>query len=637
VILAPATIMTRDGFVVGHPDQDIDDVIFPGLGRLPVVDDEGRVIALITRTDLAGVFYNSYQVLASQLDTIIDSTHNMIIATDCEGRIKVFNNAAERMLDVKAEEVRGRPIVEIFPNSGLPDTIRSGVEKPLQKITLNGRNLISNRSPIKKDGEIIGAVAVLQDISELEQISQELKYVKELNEELDAIIESSFDGLYIADGEGKTLRVNKAFEMIMGISREEFLGKNVEDIEKEGLVSESVTFLTLNKRKPVTIIQEAKTGKITLATGSPVYDKNGNIFRVVCNVRDITELNLLKQRLEQAEGLSQHYESELRTLKLQFMGSSNMVINSSSMRDILEVVNRLSQVDSTTLITGESGTGKELIAETIHNYSSRKNEPFIRVNCGAIPDNLLESELFGYEYGAFSGAKQEGKPGFFELAKVDVSKFEEMQAFADKTFSLYPDLALFFNNAGVEISGTIWELSMKDWEWVYGVNVFGIIHGLKAFVPKMLKQDKEAIIINTSSLAGLISGHNSPIYLTGKHAVVALTEALELQLQQVQSKIKAFVFCPAYVKTNLHKAERNRPAELANENSEYYQSEDYKKKQGMMQYAVPNGMELDQAMDIVFEALEKDLFYIQTNPEFLPRIEQRFNNIMQNKRPVFAG
>ncbi len=409
-------VMTRDGFIIGHPEEDIDDVIFPGLGRLPVVDDEGRVIALITRTDLAGVFYNSYQILASQLDTIIDSTHNMIIATDCEGRIKVFNKASERMLDVKSEEVRGRPIVEIFPNSGLPATIRTGAEKPLQKITLNGRNFISNRSPIKKDGEIIGAVAVLQDISELENISQELKYVKELNEELDAIIESSFDGLYISDGEGKTLRVNKAFEMIMGISRDEFLDKNVEDIEKEGLVSESVTFLTLKKRKPVTIIQEAKTGKITLATGSPVYDKKGNIFRVVCNVRDITELNLLRQRLEQAEGLSQHYESQLRTLKLQFIGSSNMIINSSSMRDILEVVNRLAQVDSTTLITGESGTGKELIAETIHRYSSRKDEPFIRVNCGAIPDNLLESELFGYEYGAFSGARQEGKPGFFELA-----------------------------------------------------------------------------------------------------------------------------------------------------------------------------------------------------------------------------
>jgi len=409
-------VMTREGFIVGHPEADIDDVIYPGLGRLPVVNDDGRVIALITRTDLAGVFYNSYQVLASELDTIIDSTHNMIIATDCQARIKVFNRAAERMLEVKSEDVRGKPIVEIFPNSGLPDTIRTAADQPLQKIVLNNRNFISNRSPIKKDGEIIGAVAVLQDISELEQISQELKYVKELNEELDAIIESSFDGLYISDGDGKTLRVNKAFEMIMGISRDEFLGKNVEQIEKEGLVSESVTFLTLKKRKPVTIIQEAKTGKITLATGSPVYDKNGNIFRVVCNVRDITELNLLRQRLEQAEGLSQHYESQLRTLKLQFIGSSNMIINSNSMRDILEVVSRLAQVDSTTLITGESGTGKELIAETIHSYSARKEEPFIRVNCGAIPENLLESELFGYEYGAFSGAKQEGKPGFFELA-----------------------------------------------------------------------------------------------------------------------------------------------------------------------------------------------------------------------------
>ncbi len=409
-------IMTREGFIVGHPEDDIDDVIYPGLGRLPVLDDEGRVIALITRTDLAGVFYDSYQVLSSELDAIIDSTHNMIIATDCEARIKVFNQAAERMLDVKSEDVRGRPIVEVFPNSGLPDTVKSGAEQPLQKITLNGRNFISNRSPIKKDGEIIGSVAVLQDISELEQISQELKYVKELNEELDAIIESSFDGLYISDGEGKTLRVNKAFEMIMGINKDEFLGKNVEQITKEGLVSQSVTSLTLQKRKPVTIIQEAKTGKITLATGSPVYDKNGDVFRVVCNVRDITELNLLRQKLEQAEGLSQHYESQLRTLKLQLIGSSKMIINSSSMRDILEVVNRLAQVDSTTLISGESGTGKELIAESIHNFSVRKEEPFIRVNCGAIPENLLESELFGYEYGAFSGARQEGKPGFFELA-----------------------------------------------------------------------------------------------------------------------------------------------------------------------------------------------------------------------------
>jgi len=419
-------VMTRDNLIVGHPEEEIDDVIYPGMGRLPVVDEDGRVMAMITRTDLAGIFYDSYQVLVSQLDAIIDSTHNMIIATDVEGKIKVFNRAAERMLGFKNQDVIGRNIVDVFPNSSLLDTIKTGEEQPLQKIILNEKNCISNRSPIKKDGEIIGGVAVLQDISDLEQISQELKYVKELNEELDAIIESSFDGLYITDGDGITLRVNKSFERIMGINRDEFLGRNVEDIQRAGIVSESVSFLTLKQRKPVTIMQEAKTGKITLATGSPVYDKNGNIFRVVCNVRDMTELNILKQKLEQAEGLTHHYENQLRNLKLQFMGSNKMIINSDSMRNIIELVSRLAQVDSTTLITGESGTGKELIAETIHNYSVRKDQPFIKVNCGAIPENLLESELFGYEYGAFTGAKKEGKPGFFEFANEGTLFLDEI-------------------------------------------------------------------------------------------------------------------------------------------------------------------------------------------------------------------
>ncbi len=259
------------------------------------------------------------------------------------------------------------------------------------------------------------------------------------------------------------------------------------------------------------------------------------------------------------------------------------------------------------------------------------------LRCHALGAKLALADIDATALATFEEELKAMKADFF-TATVDVSKYEDMQAFATKTFSTYSDVALFFNNAGVEISGTIWQLSMKDWEWVYGVNVFGIIHGIKCFIPEMLKQDQESIIINTSSLAGLISGYNSPIYLTGKHAVVALTEALELQLQQNQSKIKAFVFCPAYVKTRLHQAERNRPSQLGNDpNSSYYQSEDYQKKQGMMQYAVPNGMELDQAMDIVFDAIEKDHFYIQTHPEFLPRIEQRFNNIVENKRPVFAG
>ncbi|MEQ8237182.1 MAG: sigma 54-interacting transcriptional regulator, partial [Syntrophomonadaceae bacterium] len=138
--------------------------------------------------------------------------------------------------------------------------------------------------------------------------------------------------------------------------------------------------------------------------------------RVVCNVRDITELNLLRQELEKVQGLTQHYENQLRTLQMQYNGSEKLVVSSAKMRKLLEMVIRLAAVDSTILITGESGTGKELIAEIIHSNSSRHDKPLIKVNCGAIPENLLESELFGYEGGAFTGAKKEGKPGYIELA-----------------------------------------------------------------------------------------------------------------------------------------------------------------------------------------------------------------------------
>ncbi|WP_276661438.1 sigma-54-dependent Fis family transcriptional regulator [Syntrophomonas wolfei] len=406
-------IMKRD-IIIGHPDEEIEDVLYPGLGRLPIADETG-IVGMITRTDLARVFLESYRNISSELDAIINSTHNMIVSVDKQSRIRVFNRAAEKLLKQKAENVKGKLIDDVYPTSRLTNIIKSGQVETLQKIMLNNHYFISNRSPIIKDGEIIGTVGVLQDISELEELSRELKYVKELNEELDAIIESSYDGLYITDGNGMTLRLNQAFEMITGVNGREFLGRYVDDIAQEGIVSESVSSLALARKETVTIIQETRSGKTTLATGSPVFDKNGNIFRVVCNVRDITELNMLKQKLEKVQGLSQHYESQLKTLRI-YSGTDKIISKSSEMRKLLETVVRLAEVDSTILINGESGTGKELIAETIHNHSARAKKPFIKVNCGAIPENLMESELFGYDYGAFTGAKKEGKAGYFELA-----------------------------------------------------------------------------------------------------------------------------------------------------------------------------------------------------------------------------
>ncbi|MGI6434742.1 MAG: sigma 54-interacting transcriptional regulator [Syntrophomonadaceae bacterium] len=408
-------LMTRDVFA-GHPEDQFEDVVTPMVPRLPVIDDDNKVIGMLTRGDIANAFFNSYQNISSELDTIINSTHNMIISIDKHGKIKVFNRAAERLLEIKAEDVVGKPIREVLPSSRLIEVMQGGQAEPLQRIEINGRNFMSNRSPIIKEGKTIGAVAVLQDISEIEKISKELQIVTELHEQLDAIIESSYDGLYITDGQGITLRLNKAFEMISGIKAHEFMQHDVEDIEAAGVVSQSVTKAVLQQREPATIIQQYKTGRTALATGNPVFDKNGRIFRVVCNVRDITELNMLKHKLEQVQGLSQHYASELRNLRIKYSQSLRMVANSAIMRKMLEMVLRVAQVESTILITGASGTGKELIAEIIHENSPCRKGPYLKINCGAIPENLLESELFGYEGGAFTGARKEGKPGYFELA-----------------------------------------------------------------------------------------------------------------------------------------------------------------------------------------------------------------------------
>ncbi|MEN6459857.1 MAG: sigma 54-interacting transcriptional regulator, partial [Syntrophomonas sp.] len=270
--------------------------------------------------------------------------------------------------------------------------------------------------------------------------SAELRNVKELN---DAIVESSYDGLVVTDCKGSILRYNKAFERLAGIDSHEYLGRSVEDIREDKIISDPVTTHVLEEKKSITIMQESKLGKHLLTTGTPIFDEQGEITRVVCNTRDITELNLLRQKLEKVKNLTQHYESQIRTLKMQYTGNEKMVITSGKMKDLIDMVIRVAAFEATVLITGESGTGKELIAEIIHANSLRNNKPFIKVNCGAIPENLLESELFGYEGGAFTGAKKQGKSGYIEMAEGGTLFLDEI---AELPLNLQVKLLRFLQN-----------------------------------------------------------------------------------------------------------------------------------------------------------------------------------------------
>ncbi|QNB47945.1 PAS domain S-box protein [Thermanaerosceptrum fracticalcis] len=243
---------------------------------------------------------------------------------------------------------------------------------------------------------------------------------KIMAQELNSIFEASYDGLYICDKDGRVVRVNSAWEKISGFPRQAVIGKNVKELVEEGYYDNSAALLTIESKKTSTtmlkITSGPKKGQVIMATGTPILDEKGELVQVVVNVRDITDLENLKAQLNETMQLTRRYADELEEIRLQQQKIDDIVVKSPSMQRIAELVVRVSRVDSTVLITGESGVGKEIIARKIHLLSNRKNNSLIKINCGAIPENLLESELFGYEAGAFSGARREGKPGMIELA-----------------------------------------------------------------------------------------------------------------------------------------------------------------------------------------------------------------------------
>ena len=267
---------------------------------------------------------------------------------------------------------------------------------------------------------------LLRNYQEQLSIENELTQLTYLNKELKAIIDSSFDGIFITDGQGRVMLVNKAYERITGIRAEEVLGKNMADLVMDGFYDESVTMRVLENNRTKTIVQKVRTGKTIVVTGNPIYDSRGEIIRVVTNVRDVTELRQLQRELEKISELKQHYKKELESLRQSTGEKNKVIIRSKKMREVHDQAMRLSRVDSTVLILGESGVGKEIMASVIHENGPRVHKPFIKISCAAIPEQLLESELFGYMPGAFSGALGSGKPGMFELANSGTLFLDEI-------------------------------------------------------------------------------------------------------------------------------------------------------------------------------------------------------------------
>lgn len=216
----------------------------------------------------------------------------------------------------------------------------------------------------------------------------------------------------------------------------------------------------------------------------------------------------------------------------------------------------------------------------------------------------------------------------------DVSDYEAMQDFAHTSFAHYGTVDYFFNNAGISAIGNAWKMPLSDWDWLLDVNIKGVVHGIKSFMPEMIKQDKECYFITTASAAGLVTLWGGAGYAASKHAVVGMAETLELDLRKAGAKVKSYVICPSFVLSNLHNSLDYRPAGQWDKNDPAYQDADYiEADERSIQSTGVAGMPTAEAVKIILQELDADKFLILTHSYIATLVEARFRNLLSGKRP----
>ncbi|MGM0394769.1 MAG: sigma-54 interaction domain-containing protein [Thermodesulfobacteriota bacterium] len=347
--------------------------------------------------------------------------------------VAVFDNSLQAVISNRL----ARDGLDLYPGAFLSATVPSltaSARQVLSAKTVESGLVVEKKDsrysvllgPIRHDEAAIGVLAVFEDMTALTNMTNRMKGFRQLSIELDTIIDSSNDGLWICDGNGVVVRINPASEKMIGITAAKVVGKHMSELVEKKLVDRSVTLEVLKTRKKVSLVQKTRIGRHLFLTGTPVFDKNGDLFRVVVNERDITEITQLQEQLKENAALTEQYKQDILERQIQEAESRQLIAQSANFKKIVQKAIKLAQVDSTVLILGESGTGKGVIADLIHKYSARAGHPMIRINCGAIPDTLVESELFGYEKGAFTGAGHKGKPGKFETADKGIVFLDEI-------------------------------------------------------------------------------------------------------------------------------------------------------------------------------------------------------------------
>ena len=356
-------------------------------------------------------------------EEIVNSLVEAVLVIDSNGIIILINDEACRILDLKKEEVIGKPVLGTIPNTRLHIVLKTG-EPEYDKIqNLNQKTIVTSRIPLKSaNGSVYAVMAVFRDITTVQKMAEEVTNLKEIEALLTAIIDSTHDAISVADDKGRIVLVNKAYTRITGMSPKDVVGKLATVDIAEG---SSLHIEVARTRKPIynARLKVGPARKEVIVNITPLFVK-GEFKGSVGVIHDISEIERLANELEDTRRI-------LRYVKARY-NFDDIAGSSPKLKVAIEQAKRVARTRMTVLLRGPSGTGKELFAHAIHNASDRAKNSFVSVNCAALPESILESELFGYREGAFTGAKKGGKRGLLieadkgtlfldEIGKMDIA------------------------------------------------------------------------------------------------------------------------------------------------------------------------------------------------------------------------
>ncbi|MGJ7922295.1 sigma 54-interacting transcriptional regulator [Neobacillus sp. LXY-4] len=405
-------------------------VLFQIIGEPFVIikDEAGKPTGYIQREDALAELFRQGNKSVDLLKILLTSIPMGIFVLDKEKRVINCNEAGLKMIKSTSEKVLNFPGDHIFSGDHINNVFSTGKTILNQLEITNEMGVLVDYSPILNyENEVDGIVIVVQDLPMVEEMALEIEYIKDLNKDLHAILSSIYDEILVVNAKGELIRYSdNIIRDFWQVDLKELIGKNILDLEDKGLFTPSVTRLVMEKGKKVSVVQETRTGRKILAVGNPVFNEKKQLDRIIVASRDITETTRLKNELLEMRKISEQYKKELDDFKNKDRYLKKLIYCSPKMEKIMNQVMKIADFSSTVLLHGESGVGKEVIAQAIHQLGKRSNKPFLKLNCGAIPENLLESELFGYVKGSFTGADKNGKDGYFKQADGGILFLDEI-------------------------------------------------------------------------------------------------------------------------------------------------------------------------------------------------------------------